>query len=211
VAEDEVRDLVDQLTDGLGADVSIEAVGFPDAFELTADLVCSGGRIANMGVHEGPATLHLEKLWAKQVTITTGIPSGLTIPQLMNSISTGALDATTMIGHRMPLTDILKGHDPDAVGVGDDLVQLGQPVDVDQVGGRDQAHVEQRDQALAAGQDLAVVADLGQLDQGLGDGRGSVVGEGWGVHTGIIRKLATECARTDIVHHSRWWETRRKP
>lgn len=111
MAEDEVRDLVDQLTDGLGADVSIEAVGFPDAFELTADLVCSGGRIANMGVHKGPATLHLEKLWAKQVTITTGIPSGLTIPQLLNSISTGAPDATTMISHRMPLTDILKGYD----------------------------------------------------------------------------------------------------
>ena len=146
----------------------LKAVGVPDAFELTADLVCSGGRIANMGVHEGPATLHLEELWAKQVTITTGIPSGLTIPQLMNSISTGALDATTMISHRMPLTDILKGPDPDAVGVGDDLVQLGQPVDVDQVGGGGQAHVEQRDQALAAGQDLAVVADLGQLGQGLG-------------------------------------------
>jgi alcohol dehydrogenase len=111
VDEHEVHDVVDALTDGLGADVSIEAVGFPDAFELTADLVRSGGRIANIGVHEGPATLHLEKLWAKQVTITTGIPSGLTIPQLMNSISTGALDGTKMITHRMPLDDTEAGYD----------------------------------------------------------------------------------------------------
>jgi alcohol dehydrogenase len=111
VGEDEVHDLVNRLTDGLGADVSIEAVGFPDAFELTADLVRSGGRIANIGVHEGPATLHLEKLWSKQVTITTGIPSGLTIPQLMNSIATGALDASQMITHRMPLAETEAGYD----------------------------------------------------------------------------------------------------
>jgi alcohol dehydrogenase len=102
---------VAELTDGLGADVSIEAVGFPDAFELTAELVRSGGRIANIGVHEGPATLHLETLWAKQITLTTGIPSGLTVPQLLNSIATGALDATPMISHRMKLDEVLSGYD----------------------------------------------------------------------------------------------------
>lgn len=111
VDEHEVHDVVAHLTDGLGADVTIEAVGFPDAFELAANLVRSGGHVANIGVHEGPATLHLETLWAKQVTITTGIPSGLTIPQLMNSISTGALDATKMITHRMPLDDAEAGYD----------------------------------------------------------------------------------------------------
>ncbi|WIV52914.1 alcohol dehydrogenase catalytic domain-containing protein [Amycolatopsis nalaikhensis] len=53
VDEHEVHAVVDQLTDRLGADVTIEAVGFLDASELTADLVRSGGRIANIGVHEG--------------------------------------------------------------------------------------------------------------------------------------------------------------
>jgi alcohol dehydrogenase len=111
VDESEVKALVNNLTDGLGADVTIEAVGFPDAFELAADLVRSGGHIANIGVHEGPATLHLETLWAKQITLTTGIPSGLTIPQLMNSIATGALDATRMITHRMGLEETMAGYD----------------------------------------------------------------------------------------------------
>lgn len=111
VTEDEVHDLVNRLTDGLGADVAVEAVGFPEAFELAADLVRSGGRIANIGVHEGPATLHLEKLWAKQITITTGIPSGLTIPQLMNSIANGSLDGTQLITHRMPLAETEAGYD----------------------------------------------------------------------------------------------------
>ena len=111
VDESQAASTVAELTDGLGADVSIEAVGFPDAFELTAELVRPGGRIANIGVHEGPATLHLETLWAKQITLTTGIPSGLTVPQLLNSIATGALDATPMISHRMKLDEVLSGYD----------------------------------------------------------------------------------------------------
>ena len=49
-----------ELTDGLGADVAIEAVGVPETFELAADLVRPGGHVANIGVHGKPATLHLE-------------------------------------------------------------------------------------------------------------------------------------------------------
>ena len=36
-------------------------------------LVRPGGRVANIGVHGAPATLHLETLWIKNVTITTGL------------------------------------------------------------------------------------------------------------------------------------------
>jgi alcohol dehydrogenase len=62
-------------------------------------------------VHEEPATLHLEKLWAKQVTITTGIPSALSVPQLMKAIESGTLDGTTLISHRMPLSETVEGYD----------------------------------------------------------------------------------------------------
>ncbi len=99
------------LTDGLGADVTMEAAGFPSACKLAADLVRSGGRIANIGVHEEPATLHIEKLWAKQVTITTGIPSALTVPALMKAIAAGTLDATTLISHRLPLNETAQGYE----------------------------------------------------------------------------------------------------
>lgn len=111
VTPEEVHALVNKLTDGLGADVTIEAAGFPPAFELAADLVRSGGRIANIGVHEEPATLHLEKLWAKQITITTGIPSALTVPQLMKAIAAGTLDGTTMISHRLPMSEMVEAYD----------------------------------------------------------------------------------------------------
>jgi len=65
--------LVQGLTDGLGVDVAIEAVGVPATFELCTALVRPGGRVANIGVHGKPATLHLETLWTRDVTITTGL------------------------------------------------------------------------------------------------------------------------------------------
>ena len=62
-----------ELTGGLGADVAIEAVGVPATFELAATLVRPGGHVANIGVHGEPGTLHLEDLWSRDVTITTGL------------------------------------------------------------------------------------------------------------------------------------------
>ena len=67
------EEVIGLLTDGLGADVAIEAVGVPATFELAARLARPGGRIANIGVHGEPATLHLEELWIKNITITTGL------------------------------------------------------------------------------------------------------------------------------------------
>jgi threonine dehydrogenase-like Zn-dependent dehydrogenase len=61
-----------ELTDGLGADVALEAVGVPQTFELATELIRPGGHVANIGVHGKPATLHLEKLWIRDVTVTTG-------------------------------------------------------------------------------------------------------------------------------------------
>ena len=42
------------LTDGLGADVVIEAVGVPESFELCTRMVRPGGHVANVGVHGKP-------------------------------------------------------------------------------------------------------------------------------------------------------------
>ena len=70
---DDVLDAVQVLTAGLGADVVVEAVGVPETFELCTTLVRPGGHVANIGVHGAPPTLHLEDLWIKDVTITTGL------------------------------------------------------------------------------------------------------------------------------------------
>jgi len=106
-----VVERVMELTDGLGADVAIEAVGVPETFELCTDLVRPGGRVANVGVHGHPATLHLERLWIRDVTITTGLVDTFTTPRLLELISKGRLDATPFATHRFPLGETMAAYD----------------------------------------------------------------------------------------------------
>ena len=100
-----------EMTDGLGADVAIEAVGVPATFELCAELIRPGGRVANVGVHGQPATLHLEKLWIRDVTITTGLVDTATIPMLLRLIASGRLDPTVFATHRFALDDTMSAYD----------------------------------------------------------------------------------------------------
>jgi alcohol dehydrogenase len=108
--EDAVKRIF-ELTGGLGADVAVEAVGIPATFELAAELIRAGGKLANVGVHGKPVTLHLEKLWIKDVTITTGLVDSRTIPQLLSLIVGGRLDPTVLATHRFPMGDAMEAYD----------------------------------------------------------------------------------------------------
>jgi alcohol dehydrogenase len=108
--EDAVAKIM-ELTDGLGADVALEAVGVPQTFELCADLIRPGGRVANIGVHGAPVTLHLETLWIRDVTVTTGLVDTSSIPQLMRLIASGRLDPSLFATHRFPLADTMGAYD----------------------------------------------------------------------------------------------------
>ena len=100
-----------ELTDGLGADVAMEAVGIPATFEMCAELVRPGGHVANLGVHGRPATLHLEELWIKNVTITTGLVDTYSTPTLLRLVAEGRLDPTAFATHRFGLAEIMDAYD----------------------------------------------------------------------------------------------------
>jgi alcohol dehydrogenase len=102
--------LVMDLTDGLGADVAIEAVGVPATFDLCTELVRSGGRVANVGVHGTPVTLHLERLWIKGVTVTTGLVDTSTTPRLLQLIADGRLDPTVFATHHFELAETMDAY-----------------------------------------------------------------------------------------------------
>jgi len=105
------REAVDEQTGGLGAEVAIEAVGVPESFELCADLVRPGGRVANVGVHGRPVTLHLEKLWIADVTITTGLVDTSSTPRLLSMLAAGRLETSGLITHRFGLGEMLEAYD----------------------------------------------------------------------------------------------------
>ena len=103
--------LIMELTDGLGADVAFEAVGVQQTFELATELIRPCGRVANIGVHGKPVTLHLEKLWIRDITVTTGLVDTFSIPQLMKLIVSGRLDPSLFASHRFPLADTMAAYD----------------------------------------------------------------------------------------------------
>jgi alcohol dehydrogenase len=105
-------EVVKGLTGGLGADVAVEAVGIPETFELCTELVRPGGRVANVGVHGRPATLHLERLWIRNITITTGLVDTSSTPTLLRLVSEGRLDPRPFATHRFAQDEIM-----DAYGV----------------------------------------------------------------------------------------------
>ncbi len=111
VAGEEAEPLVADLTLGLGADVVIEAVGVPETFEMCTRMVRPGGHVANVGVHGRPAVLHLEDLWIKNVTITTGLVDTRSTPTLLRMMAAGHLPASSMVTHTFPLDAMEEAYD----------------------------------------------------------------------------------------------------
>lgn len=105
------RDEVFAMTDGLGLDVSIEAVGLPETFEMAADIIRPGGTVANVGVHGAPAELKLQDLWIKDVAITTGLVSATTTPMLLKLVAQGRLSPERFVSHHFAFDDIVDAYD----------------------------------------------------------------------------------------------------
>ena len=108
---EDARQAVLSITEGLGADVAIEAVGVPATFELSAALIRPGGRVANIGVHGEPATLHLEELWIKDVTITTGLVDTYSTPTLLKLIAGNQIQPGRFVTHHFALDQFVEAYD----------------------------------------------------------------------------------------------------
>jgi alcohol dehydrogenase len=98
------------LTGGTGVDTVIEAVGVPASFILCEDIVAPGGTIANIGVHGVKADLHLERLWAHNITITTRLVDTVTTPMLLKTVTSYRIDPKRLITHRFTLDKILDAY-----------------------------------------------------------------------------------------------------
>src|ERR1700735_4515515 len=100
-----------ELTEGAGVDVAIEAVGLPATFAICQAIVAAGGRIANVGVHGKPVELHMEKLWDRNISLTTRLVDTTTTPMLLKIVRSGKLEPGKLVTHRFALNDIMKAYD----------------------------------------------------------------------------------------------------
>lgn len=102
---------VKALTEGRGVDAAIEAVGIPATFLLCEELVAPGGIIANVGVHGQKVDLHLETLWARNITITTRLVDTVSTPMLLKTVQAGKIDPARLVTHRFKLDQILEAYE----------------------------------------------------------------------------------------------------
>jgi alcohol dehydrogenase len=100
-----------KLTGNRGVDTAIEAVGIPATFELCEQIVAPGGVIANIGVHGVPVTLHLERLWDRNISITTRLVDTASTPMLLKVFKAQKIDPKRLITHRFKLDDILQAYE----------------------------------------------------------------------------------------------------
>lgn len=99
------------LTKGEGVDVAIEAVGIPATFAICQAIVGAGGHIANIGVHGKPIELHLEKLWDRNITLTTRLVDTATTPMLLKLVLSGRIEPKKLITHHFALGDMMKAYE----------------------------------------------------------------------------------------------------
>jgi alcohol dehydrogenase len=98
-------------TDGLGVDVAIEAVGYPETLLTAAALVRPGGTIANIGVHGRPVELPMQDLWIQNVTLTMGLVDTVSIPTLLTMVASGRIPAEKLGTHHFTFDQMDQAYD----------------------------------------------------------------------------------------------------
>lgn len=99
------------MTGGKGVDVAVEAVGIPATFDTCQQIIAPGGHIANVGVHGKPVSLALEKLWIRNITLTTGLVSTYSTPMLLQTVQSGKVQPQQLVTHRFKLGEIEQAYE----------------------------------------------------------------------------------------------------
>jgi 2-desacetyl-2-hydroxyethyl bacteriochlorophyllide A dehydrogenase len=106
LTEDDPRAAVKKATGGRGADVAIDAVGHPDAFDLACRSTRKAGTVCAIGVYTERIEVHMGIVWIKSLTIRTGHANVIAhVDPVLALLQSGRLDPTPLVTHHMPLAD----------------------------------------------------------------------------------------------------------
>jgi threonine dehydrogenase-like Zn-dependent dehydrogenase len=114
IAERNAQTAVEGFTEGRGADIVLDAVGHPAAFESAIDVVRRGGRVVVVGMYAGETVeLQLGVYWARALDVRfAGLcPVHAWWERAMAQVQAGAMDPLPLISHRLPLEDAPRGYD----------------------------------------------------------------------------------------------------
>jgi alcohol dehydrogenase len=108
----EAQEAILAETDGLGADVVVEAAGSPGALDAALGLARGRGMVSVVGAHFEPDfPLDNGRMFAKELTMRWSIGDSLSHRQrLIEMISAGRLDPPAVVTHRLPLSEATEAY-----------------------------------------------------------------------------------------------------
>jgi len=103
--ETDVAKEIKKITDGRGADVTIEAIGSPETLKSCLESVKGGGNISIVGVFSfDKVEISIREMLRRRLQIRAALVNMVNMGRLMSLIKGGKLDLTSLITHRMPLS-----------------------------------------------------------------------------------------------------------
>jgi D-xylulose reductase len=111
VAKENLREVIDELSEGWGADVVFEASGAPPAIQATAEALCPGGRIVLVGLPIRPVTLDLVAFSAKEASIETVFRYAHVYPRALALMGSGKIDVKPLISRTFEFKDSIEAFD----------------------------------------------------------------------------------------------------
>jgi 2-desacetyl-2-hydroxyethyl bacteriochlorophyllide A dehydrogenase len=106
LTEEDPRKAVKEATEGRGVDVTVDAVGHPEALELACRLTRKAGTVSVTGVYAERLDLHMGIVWIKALTLKTGHANVIKhVDPVLEAMAAGSLDPTPLVTHRMSLDE----------------------------------------------------------------------------------------------------------
>ena len=112
LTEGDPRAAVKELTEGRGADATIDAVGHPQALELACRLTRKAGTVSATGAYVERIDVHMGIVWIKALTLKTGHANVIKhVDPVLERLASGELDPTPLVTHHMKLDDAAEAYE----------------------------------------------------------------------------------------------------
>jgi alcohol dehydrogenase len=106
LTEDDPRAAVHAATERRGVDVSVDAVGHPDALDMAARITRKAGIVSAIGVYAERVEVHMGVIWIKALSLRTGRANVIAhVDSVLEMISAGVLDPSPLVSRHMTLDE----------------------------------------------------------------------------------------------------------
>lgn len=109
-AQQDLQNIIEEITGGDGADGVIEAAGGENTFELAWKIARPNSVVALVAMYEKAQTLPLPDMYGKNLIFKTGGVDATHCEELVKYISEGKISTDILISKKMAFDDILKAY-----------------------------------------------------------------------------------------------------